>query len=155
MKPHPNTEVLTGDAALSRMPEVALLAAQVFADDDDFATLPAEAAEKPGLTLLLALEGERAVGFKLGYRRSPDTFYSWLGGVHPQARGQGAARRLMEEQHAWLREQGYRFVTTETFNRYRDMLLLNIRMGFEVVGTLTTLKGDTKVILRKPLAPLQ
>ncbi|MGI8747965.1 MAG: GNAT family N-acetyltransferase [Deinococcus sp.] len=97
-----------------------------------------------------------AVGFKAGCIQGPgrslEQFYSWLGGVHPQARGQGAARRLMGEQHGWLREQGCRFVMTETLNRYRDMPLLNIRCGFDTVGTQAGRGGETKLILRKPLA---
>lgn len=148
------TELLTGEAAALRLEQILPLIREVFADDDDeddFADLPSEAAEKPGLTLLLAREGNELLGLKLGYRRGPRHFYSWLGGVHPGARGRGVARSLMEEQHRWLREQGYSQVTTETFNRYRPMLLLNIRAGFDVVGTRTTLKGETQIVLRKRL----
>ncbi len=41
------------------------------------------------------------VGFKLGYCRRPQLHYSWLGGVHPEARRQGLARKLMIHQHEW------------------------------------------------------
>jgi len=144
-------QLLTGPRATAFIPDLVPLARAVFGDD--FSTLPADAAEKPGLMLLLAWEGDDLLGFKMGYRRSDAHFYSWLGGVHPGARGQGVARRLMTAQHDWLASQGYTHVTTETYNRYREMLLLNITSGFDIVGTLTTLKGETKIVLRRDLIP--
>ncbi len=144
-------QLLVGEEAVAQVPALIPVAAEIFDDGDRFATLEQDAAEKPGLMLLLAWEGDDCLGFKAGYRRNEDHFYSWLGGVLPGARGQGIARRLMLAQHEWVQGQGYVYVTTETYNRYRDMLLLNLRMGFDVVGTLTTLKGETKIVLRKVL----
>ncbi|GGR01245.1 GNAT family N-acetyltransferase [Deinococcus ruber] len=143
-------DLLTGEAALAFIPNLIPLAVAVF-DDDDFVTLPADAAEKPGLMLLVAFGGTELRGFKMGYRRSEKNFYSWLGGVLPAARGQGIARRLMDAQHVWATEQGYTYVSTETFNRYRPMLLLNIQSGFDVVGTQTTPSGEARIVLRKML----
>lgn len=145
-------ETLTGEAALTLMDEVAGLYARVFGETT--LDLPARAAEKFRLTLWLARgEGGRALGFKLGYQRGgPQEFYSWLGGVDPASRGQGIARALMRAQHAWLTEQGYTWVRTETMNRYRPMLLLNIQEGFDVVGTHTDEEGLTRIMLKKKLA---
>ncbi|ULH15606.1 GNAT family N-acetyltransferase [Deinococcus sp. KNUC1210] len=151
METHLRIDLLTGEAALAFLPNLIPLAVAIFDDDDDFMTLPADAAEKPGLMLLTAWIGTDLRGFKMGYRRSEKHFYSWLGGVLPEARGHGIARRLMDAQHAWATEQGYTTVSTETFNRYRPMLLLNIQSGFDVVGTLTTLGGEAKIVLRKVL----
>jgi predicted GNAT superfamily acetyltransferase len=145
-------QLLTGDKAVAQIPALIPVAAAIFDDEDRFATLQSDAAQKPGLLLLLAWEGDDCLGFKAGYRRNETTFYSWLGGVLAEARGQGIARRLMVAQHEWLPGQGYSSVTTETFNRYREMLLLNIRMGFDVVGTYTTDHGEPKIMLRKALA---
>jgi len=144
-------QLLTGEKAVAQIPALIPVAAAIFDDGDRFATLTEDATEKLGLMLLLAWDGDDCLGFKLGYRRSEEHFYSWLGGVLPGARGQGIARRLMLAQHEWVADQGYSYVTTETYNRYRDMLLLNLRMGFDVAGTLTTLKGETKIVLRKVL----
>lgn len=144
-------QLLTGQSAVAQVPALIPVAAAIFDDGDRFSTLEQDAAEKPGLMLLLAWEGDDCLGFKVGYGRSEEHFYSWLGGVLPEARGQGIARRLMLTQHEWVQGQGYSYVTTETYNRYRGMLLLNIRMGFDVVGTLSTLKGETKIVLRKVL----
>lgn len=45
----------------------------------------------------VALEGERVVGFVVGYRppRRPETLFVWQIGVHPDARGRGLAGRLL------------------------------------------------------------
>ena len=107
---------------------------------------------KPDLHLVLATDGERAVGFKLSYRRGQDECYSWLGGVHPDYRRRGIARALMRQQHAWAHGAGYQSVTTEPENRYRSMLILDLQEGFEIVGTYFHDSGQLRILLRKALA---
>ncbi len=148
-----NIQLLTGETAVAQVPAVIPVMATIFGDGDRFEDLQQDAAEKPGLMVLLAWESDDCVGVKMGYRRNESTFYSWLGGVLPEARGQGVARRLMQAQHEWAAAQGYRYVTTETYNRYRGMLVLNVRTGFDVVGTQTDTKGETKIMLRRALRP--
>ncbi len=104
------------------------------------------------LYLALAYDDERAIGFKVGYREDPVTFYSWLGGVLPSFRGQGIAGALMEQQHAWCLRRGYQYVRTKTLNQWRAMLLLNIRMGFDIIGTQTGRNGGVKIVLEKKLS---
>ena len=99
----------------------------------------------------LAFVGEELVGCKLGYERKPGHYYSWLGGVHPDYRGQGIAAELMRRQHAWCREQGYQRIRTQTYNRWRAMLLLNLRHGFDIIGTVQGRHGLT-IVLEKELA---
>jgi GNAT superfamily N-acetyltransferase len=61
-------------------------------------------------------------------------FFSYLGGVRAEFRGQGVASRLMAEQHRIAREWGYSIVRTHTHNEFRAMLLLNIKSGFDITG---------------------
>lgn len=91
------------------------------------------------------------VGFKLGYALDSTEFYSWLGGVSPGHRGLGIASALMRRQHAWARGQKYQWVLTKSQNQFREMLILNLRHGFEVIGSEMVSNGDCKVILRKSL----
>lgn len=98
----------------------------------------------------LALADGIVVGCKLGYERKPGHYYSWLGGVHPNFRGRGIAAELMRRQHAWCRAQGYRVVRTHTYNRWRAMLLLNLRHGFDIIGTVQGAHGLT-IVLEKEL----
>jgi len=44
--------------------------------------------------LLLADEDGQIVGFKVGYQWDANTFYTWLGGVHPAYRRRGIAQAL-------------------------------------------------------------
>ncbi|MCW3849191.1 GNAT family N-acetyltransferase [Sphingomonas sp. LB-2] len=91
------------------------------------------------------------VGFKLGYRRGATLLYSWLGGVHPRARGQGVASALMVRQHEAAAAQGYARVETRTRAANNAMLMLNLRHGFHVCGYEIDARGIPVVTLRKSL----
>jgi GNAT superfamily N-acetyltransferase len=110
-------------------------------------------AVKTDIHLIFAInEQNKAIGFKIGFREDPETFYSWLGGVLPDYRGQGIAKALMEQQHAWCQHKGYAFIRTKTMNRWKSMLILNIRMGFEVIGVQAGRGGgELKIILEKKM----
>jgi len=102
--------------------------------------------------LALAYVGDEAAGFKIGFETSQNQFYSWYGGVLEKYRGFGIATQLMELQHSWCKEQGYKRVQTKTKNKFKDMLLLNIKNGFHVTGiNASDRPNGTKIILEKSL----
>ena len=107
--------------------------------------------ERSVLYIDLALDRKQVVGYKIGYALNREQFYSWLGGVDDAYREQGIATKLMERQHHHLKEKGYRVVRTHTKNRWRSMLLLNIKSGFDVIGAYTDTAGEAKIILEKAL----
>lgn len=107
--------------------------------------------ERVGSMLQLALVDSVVVGYKLGYRRNPEVFYSWLGGVLPPYRRRGIARELLRRQHAWCQSQGYRRVRTDTTNAFRAMLLLNVRAGFDVIGTFHDTEHGLTIMLERAL----
>lgn len=105
------------------------------------------------LILIARVEGV-VCGYKVGYEYASDTdyFYSWIGGVSPQYRRNGIASKLMLEQHRVAKEQGFKFVQTKTKNKYREMLVLNIKHGFDVTGVYKKLKEEKHgIILEKQL----
>ena len=102
--------------------------------------------------LLIAEDAEGWVGFKLGYRRGSALLYSWLGGVHPRARGQGVASALMVRQHEAAAAEGYAHIETRTRAANNAMLMLNLRHGFQIAGYETDARGIPVVTLRKLLA---
>ncbi|WP_019990060.1 GNAT family N-acetyltransferase [Rudanella lutea] len=131
--------------------ELAQLIAQIFGDQSPeqvAAELDYQQARTP-LWVGLAFDGPVLVGYKIGYERKPGHFYSWLGGVLPAYRGQGIASALMTEQHNWCRQQGYHTLRTQTYNRWRSMLILNLRHGFDIVGTVQGTRGLTLVLEKK------
>lgn len=99
---------------------------------------------------LAVVEGQ-TIGYKLGYENDPWEFYSWLGGVLPEYRELGIASALMTAQHEWCASQGYHKILTKTQNRWREMLLLNIKAGFHIIGTQESAEGGLKIILEKKL----
>ncbi len=98
----------------------------------------------------LALLNEQVIGCKIGYERKPGHFYSWLGCVDAPYRGQGVAVELMRRQHDWCVQQDYRTIRTHTYNQWRGMLLLNIKYGFDIVGTQQG-KHGLLIVLEKQL----
>lgn len=114
-------------------------------------TLVDKLKDKPKLLFNIALDGTKVVGFKVGYELDKNTFYSWLGGVDTDYRNHGIASKLMEQQHQNVREQGYLVIQTKTMNRWRSMLLLNIKNGFDVIETYIDNEGLHKIMLEKKL----
>ena len=106
---------------------------------------------KSQATLVLAINGERIVGFKAGYEESPGIYYSWMGGVLQKHRGKGYASRLMKLQHQWCQDAGFKSVRTKTLSKWESMLALNRRFGFQVIGYEPCEKGSEKIVMEKQL----
>lgn len=111
-----------------------------------------EAKNKTDLVILIASINDTPCGYKVGFQQSSKRFYSWIGGVHPDYRGRGIAKALMQEQHRLAKNLGYKFVFTHTKNKFRFMLLLNIKIGFDIIGVRHNLGSpDHSIILEKSL----
>jgi predicted GNAT family acetyltransferase len=120
----------------------------IFGPSDDLVT---KMASKPQLLVMTAIEGNKIIGYKIGYKMDENTFYSWLGGVDTNYRKHGIASMLMKKQHDYLKEKGYKVVQTKTMNKWRSMLILNIKNGFDVIHTYVDEKGLHKIVLEKNL----
>ena len=48
---------------------------------------------------LLVYDNDKMIAYKIGYERSRENFYSWIGGIDPEFRRMGIARELMDRQH--------------------------------------------------------
>jgi len=107
--------------------------------------------EKKKLRIEIALQENEILGYKMGYELKEGTFYSWLGGVDSRWRGKGIASELMDRQHHYARTNSYKTIETRTKNKWRNMLLLNIKNGFDIVGIYATADRDAKIILEKKL----
>lgn len=132
------------------LPQVMELNAVVFGQPNT-QTVFQKAQNRKRSLLCVAHAGQEVAGFKFGYESDPDKFYSWIGGVKDTFRKQGIASALMKAQHEWVARQGYARVQTRTKNVWREMLILNLRHGFDVIGTYTDEKGEPKLILEKKL----
>lgn len=81
--------------------------------------------------ILVALAGDKPVGFKMGYNRDNDgSFYTWLGGVLPDYRQLHIAQQMADIQEAWAKEEGFNAIVLKTRNRFKAMLLFALKNGF-------------------------
>ena len=120
----------------------------IFHNADEFIT---KMSERPRLLAIIALENQQAVGYKVGYALSEETYYSWYGGVDEAHRGKGIAANLMDLQHELVREAGFQKIQTNTRNKWREMLVLNIKKGFDVDKTFIDADGIHRIVLAKEL----
>lgn len=88
--------------------------------------------DRDHLVLIAKIESE-IVGCKVGYDKFNDgSFYSWLGGVIPEYREAGVARKLASTQEEWAKEKGYVSIKFKTLNRHKGMIIFAIKNGFEM-----------------------
>lgn len=107
--------------------------------------------DKKKVWLINAYDDQKLVGFKLGYQLSQTTFYSWLGAIDPEYQGIGLGKKLLDLQHVWCSENGYEVIETKTMNKWKTMLLLNIKNGFEITRTERNQRGEMKILMEKKL----
>ena len=104
------------------------------------------------LALVAEKDGE-LLGFKVGYQSdTPDTFYSWMGGVRPEFRKYGIANSLAEYQEKWAKEKGFRAIFFKTRNRFPAMITFGLSRGFKIMDVIP--KGgveDYRVVMWKEL----
>ncbi len=88
----------------------------------------------PDVTVFVARSEDEVVGYKAGYASTHKRYYSWLGGVAPEFREGGIAKRLMQEQHGWLTGTRYQLVETHVEQSNPAMIQLNLASGFAITG---------------------
>ncbi len=103
--------------------------------------------------ICMAFESGRPVGFKVGFEDAPRSFESWRGGVVDTARRRGIAMELMRLQHSWCEENGFQVIKTTTNSSNVPMLILNLRNGFQIVGSFVNRRKLLKVLQEKWLLP--
>ena len=96
---------------------------------------------------IVAYFNEKPIAYKVGYSQSEKVFYSWIGGVSKSHRGQGLAKILISKQHSWALEKGFLYMRTSSRNRFREMMILNLKVGFNVVGTQMSAKNNELSVL--------
>jgi predicted GNAT superfamily acetyltransferase len=100
---------------------------------------------------LIAFKNLIPVGFKIGYRYNDTTFYSWVGGVLPEYRKEGIAKKLAQRQELWAISNRFITLRTKSMNRYKPMMILNLINGFNIISVYTNDSNQTKVIFEKNL----
>ena len=102
----------------------------------------------PDVTVFTADNEGALVGYKAGYATHPNRYYSWLGGVAPDCRGQGVGKLLMDEQHAWLQSTRFKTVETHVAQDNAAMVQLNLKSGLTITGMFSK-DGELNFIMKK------
>ncbi|MCM3743773.1 GNAT family N-acetyltransferase [Sporosarcina luteola] len=121
---------------------------EIFANADE---LVKKASLQQDILFVVAMIEDHVVGYKIGYSLSKDRYYSWYGGVQEGFRGKGIASLLMENQHQLVKDKGYKIIETKTRNKWRDMLIINLKHGFTITETFTDDEGIHRIVLEKSL----
>ena len=97
--------------------------------------------------------GTEMVGYKIGYQDRIGYFESWIGAVTEEHRRKGIAKALMDAQHKWCTDEGFKIVSTITAADNPPMIITNLKSGFEICGTFFDRQKILKVIFQKILVP--
>jgi predicted GNAT superfamily acetyltransferase len=102
--------------------------------------------------ILVAENAGKIVGFKVGYAKGEQLFYSWMGAVLPEFRQFGVAKALAIQQEEWARARGFNYIQFKTRNRLKAMLRFALGNGFDIIGVepRDTL-GEYRILLQKML----
>lgn len=106
---------------------------------------------KTNIKLYCFYYADELAGFKLGYELDIFRYYSWLGGVDEKFRRLGVAEHLMQTQHDWAKSQKYKYIETKSENRHKGMIILNLKSGFDIIGTETSPSHQLKILFQKKL----
>lgn len=107
--------------------------------------------QKEGLIIALCYNDTQLIGFKIGYYYKSDTLYSWVGGVIPSFRKKGVAQQLLTLQHTKAKEKGYAKIRTKSMNKFKPMILLNLKNGFDIDNVYINDSNQKKIIFIKEL----
>ncbi len=127
--------------------EIYHLECEIFDSPYSKEKLKREGSKKTQLLILIAYLDGKAVGYKVGHEQSSQIFYSWIGGVLPEYRNNKIARKLMDKQHQQAFKLGYQRIRTFTENRYKAMLILNLKCGFDVIGVYKSDHDEKQTIM--------
>lgn len=150
MKDQMQYSVIEGIPKQAQLEELLHLYATIF-EDAQLKFFIERIETKTQLLCLIAYDQKTPVGFKIGYRYDETTFYSWVGGVLENYRKRGIAKTLASLQEKWAQENGFSKLRTKSMNRFKPMLILNLKNGFDIVQVYTNDSGQTKIIFEKAI----
>ena len=136
------------EVGLSELEAIRVLNLTVFEEERIINTF-----DREDLLMLLAYVDDAPAGFKIGYRENRYTFYSAKGGVLPEHRRHGLARRMLYDMMERVRQMGYTRFAYDTFpNRNPGMAIMGLNEGFRIVkADFNTVYRDYRLRFEKKL----
>lgn len=106
---------------------------------------------QPNVFSILVYKSNKLIGFKIGYPQAENVFYSWIGGVIIAFRKQGIGQQLIRLQENHARLSGFKTLKTKSINRFKSIMILNLKIGFNITKIYKNTKGQTKIVFEKTL----
>ncbi len=132
------------------------LANTIFESDSGYRIADRIRGNRHGVLIQCVYDHNSMIAFKIGYgvgHQEQGKFYSWLGGVLPDYRRKGIATKLAFDQHQWAMENGYKKIYTKSQNRFKSMMILNLKLGFDLMDIeRTSPRSKNKIIFCKKLS---
>lgn len=108
--------------------------------------------QKEHVQLFALFDNNTCVAFKLGYAIDSVKYYSWLGCVAKPYRQLGLGQFLMTSQHEWAQKHKFKIIETKSENKFKEMICLNLKAGFQITGTEVASTGQLKILFQKKLS---
>ncbi len=93
----------------------------------------------------VAEENGRILGYVCGHERK-GKYYLWMGCVLPEARNKGIGTALLKHQMNVAVKAGYTRVFAKSSNKWKPMMRLLLKMGFDVIGYKAREWGDEAAV---------
>lgn len=100
---------------------------------------------------IIVYDKERPIAFKIGYAKSANTFYSWIGGVLSEYRSKGIASELILRQEEWCRQNHFKKIRTSSSKSFKSMMIVNLKNGFDIIGTMSTSSKELNIVFEKKI----
>ena len=146
-------QIIEGQPSNELLDEILQVYKSIF-DDYKIDFFKSRIDKKEDVLIVLCYNSDMLVGFKIGYRYNETTFYSWVGGVLLSFRQKGIAKHLAKLQEENVTTKRYSKMRTKSMNRFKPMMILNLKNGFNIVQVYTNDIGQTKVVFEKELEVL-
>ncbi len=101
----------------------------------------------PGI--FLARRRKMIVGYLLGYQTDKGGFHIWHMGVRENLKRHGIGSSLLRRCEGHCRSRGYPDLRTNTYNRFKEKLILLIKEGFSIEGVTWVKGGYLRILFRK------
>jgi|32_taG_2_1085360.scaffolds.fasta_scaffold00001_22 predicted GNAT superfamily acetyltransferase len=145
--------IFEGDLSNNLFTELLNLYNQLF-EDADLEFFKTRFTTQANICSVLAFKKTQLIGFKIGYPIENNTFYSWIGGVNSEFRNIGIGKQLATLQENYAIQKGFSVLKTKSMNRFKPMMILNLKNGFNITKVYTNTKGQTKIVFEKQLKQL-
>lgn len=145
--------IFEGDLSNNLFTELLHLYNQLF-EDADLEFFKTRFTTQANICSVLAFKKTQLIGFKIGYPVENNTFYSWIGGVNSEFRNIGIGKQLATLQENYAIQKGFSVLKTKSMNRFKPMMILNLKNGFNITKVYTNTKGQTKIVFEKQLKQL-